>query len=111
MRETRRTRKICFSEKIAENPYIKRRPVMGRFTRERAEEKHFLPIAGLSHFFRLATVRNSLLILWRLGEASHYPYLMPEKVINMTFYTFISLSFPLIFHIRAIGKPEIAHFT
>jgi hypothetical protein len=41
MRETRRIRKPYFSEKIAENPYIKRRPAMGRFTRERAGETFF----------------------------------------------------------------------
>jgi hypothetical protein len=44
--------------KIIENPYIKRRPVKGRFTRERPGENIFSPIAGLSHFLRLITVRN-----------------------------------------------------
>jgi hypothetical protein len=34
MDEIRRTRKTYVSEKIVENPYIKRRPVMGRFIRE-----------------------------------------------------------------------------
>jgi hypothetical protein len=41
MRETRRTRKICFSAKIIKNLYIKRRPVMGGLTRERPGGKHF----------------------------------------------------------------------
>jgi hypothetical protein len=58
MRETRRTGKTCFSGKMAENPYIKRRPVMGRFPRERAGENIFLLIADLSYFLRLTTVRN-----------------------------------------------------
>jgi hypothetical protein len=51
MYETRRTRKTCFSEKIAESPYIKRRPVMGRFTRERAGEKYFFTDCGFVPFF------------------------------------------------------------
>jgi hypothetical protein len=58
MRETRRVRKTYLSKKIIENPYIKRRPVMGRFTRERPGGNIFLLIAGLSHFSRLITVGN-----------------------------------------------------
>jgi hypothetical protein len=50
MYETRRTRKTCLSEKIAENTYIKCRPVMGRFTRERAGETFFTD-CGFVPFF------------------------------------------------------------
>jgi hypothetical protein len=58
MRKTRRTRKTYFSEKIIENLYIKRRPAMERFTRERPGENIFLLVAGLPHSLRLITVRN-----------------------------------------------------
>jgi hypothetical protein len=51
MYETRRTRKTYFSEKIAENTYIKHRPVMGKFTRERAGRKHFFTNCGFVPFF------------------------------------------------------------
>jgi hypothetical protein len=51
-------RKNLFFGKNAENPYIKRRPAMGRFIRERPEGNNLLLIADLSHFLWLIAVRD-----------------------------------------------------
>jgi hypothetical protein len=51
MRETRRAGKTYFSGKFAGNPYIKRRPVTGRFTRERPWGKHFFTDCRFVPFF------------------------------------------------------------
>jgi hypothetical protein len=69
MRETRRTGKTCFSEKIIENLYIKRRPVMGGLTRERSGGKTFFTDCGFVPFL---TADNREKFLSGLRETPNY---------------------------------------
>jgi hypothetical protein len=61
MHETRRTRNTYFSTKIAENPYIKRCPVMGRFTRERAGGNIFFTDCRFVPFFAAGNCEKFLI--------------------------------------------------